>query len=183
MATTQGQKISVRKANGRAGKSATPHVTKNDLPQRVRAEVITVLHAQLADAIDLRLQAKQAHWTVKGPNFIALHELFDRVAGDVDGYADEIAERIQQLGGHVEGTAVAIARRSTLAEYPIEIFEGRDHVRALSTALASFAQGTRGGIERTTKLEDQGTADLLTEVARGVDKLLWFVEAHAQAKS
>src|SRR5262245_41166060 len=79
--------------------------TKNDLSEGTRVKAVALLNARLADCTDLRTQAKQAHWNVKGPNFIALHELFDKINEEVGDYVDEIAERAVQLGGVAEGTA------------------------------------------------------------------------------
>src|SRR6185503_1168537 len=87
-------------------------VTKNDLPLSVRTEVVSLLNQRLADSIDLQTQCKQAHWNVKGPHFIGLHKLFDEVNEAVEGYVDEIAERVVQLGGVAEGTAKVVAQRS-----------------------------------------------------------------------
>src|SRR5207302_1015092 len=106
--------------------------TKNDLSETTRGKAIELLNARLADAIDLQTQTKQAHWNVKGPNFIALHELFDKINEDVEDYVDEIAERAVQLGGIAEGTARMAAKRSALSEYPAKTVEGRSHVEALS---------------------------------------------------
>src|SRR5437762_8264696 len=114
--------------------------TKNDLPEKTRTSVIEVLEARLSDAIDLQTQTKQAHWNVKGPNFIALHELFDKINEDVEEYVDEIAERAVQLGGVAQGTARMVAKRSALAEYPATAVDGHSHVEALSSALASFGK-------------------------------------------
>jgi starvation-inducible DNA-binding protein len=154
--------------------------TQNDLPERVRIEAIALLNQQLADALDLHLQAKQAHWNVRGPNFIALHELFDEVVEELGEHADDIAERAVQLGGTAYGTARTAAKRSRLDEYPLEISAGKDHVAALSAALARFGKSTRAAIDAAAALGDADTADLFTEVSRGVDKLLWKVEAHNQ---
>ncbi len=74
--------------------------TRNDLPEATRRAMITLLNQQLADALDLGLQAKQAHWNVKGPNFLSLHELFDKVATELDELTDELAERAVELGGY-----------------------------------------------------------------------------------
>jgi starvation-inducible DNA-binding protein len=156
--------------------------TKNDLSEAVRTKVVELLNARLADAIDLQTQTKQAHWNVKGPNFIALHELFDKVNEDVEEYVDEIAERAVQLGGVAEGTARMVAKRSSLTEYPAHAVDGRSHVEALSSALAAFGKAARKGIDQADELGDQDTADIFTEVSRGVDKWLWFVEAHLQAE-
>jgi starvation-inducible DNA-binding protein len=156
--------------------------TKNDLPETSRTKLVELLNARLADAIDLQTQCKQAHWNVKGPSFIALHELFDKVNEDVEEYVDSIAERVVQLGGRAEGTARVAAKRSSLAEYAVKSDAGREHVEALSTALASFGKLARKAIDASGELADADTADLFTEVSRGVDKWLWFVEAHLQAE-
>ncbi len=157
------------------------YATKNDLPEKARVEVIGLLNQRLAEAIDLQTQCKQAHWNVKGPAFIALHKLFDDVNEDVEEYVDLIAERVVQLGGIAEGTVGAVEERSTLPDYPLALSNGGEHVAALSDALATFGRTMRIGIEEMNELEDAGSADTLTEISRGVDKWLWFVEAHQQS--
>ena len=157
------------------------HRTKNDLAENNREKLVQMLNARLADAIDLKTQAKQAHWNVKGHHFIGLHELFDQAATAVEADVDLIAERVTALGGTAMGTARVVAQNSTLSEYPLEIFDGTDHVDALSTAMADFNQKVRANIDDAEKLDDANTADLLTTISREMDKLLWFVEAHIQA--
>src|ERR1700735_2545385 len=120
-----------------AKESSAVYVTKNDLPEGARSQLIALCNARLAEAIDLQTQCKQAHWNVKGPDFIALHELFDKVNADVENYVDTIAERAVQLGGIADGTARSVAKRSTLPEYPANLSNGKDHVEALSSALAA----------------------------------------------
>jgi len=156
--------------------------TKNDLSEATRAKVIELLNARLADAIDLQTQTKQAHWNVKGPTFIALHELFDKINEEVEDYVDDLAERAVQLGGVAEGTARMAAKRSSLSEYPAIAADGRSHVEALSSALAAFGKSARKAINDANDLDDLDTADLFTEISRGIDKWLWFVEAHLQAE-
>ncbi|MGA7500665.1 MAG: DNA starvation/stationary phase protection protein Dps [Isosphaeraceae bacterium] len=156
--------------------------TKNDLSEAVRIKSIKLLNERLADCIDLQTQTKQAHWNVKGPHFIARHELFDQVNEAVEEYVDNIAERAVQLGGVAEGTARVVARQSSLAEYPATAVEGRSHVEALSSVLAAFGKLARKAIADAGELGDLDTADLFTEVSRGIDKWLWFVEAHLQAE-
>ena len=155
--------------------------TKNDLSEKTRVKAVEILNARLADAIDLQTQTKQAHWNVKGPNFIALHELFDKINEDVEDYVDDIAERAVQLGGVAEGTARMAAKRSSLSEYPASAVDGRSHVEALSSALAAFGKSARKAINDANEIGDLDTADLFTEISRGTDKWLWFVEAHQQA--
>jgi starvation-inducible DNA-binding protein len=156
--------------------------TKNDLPESVRVQMIELCNARLADAIDLQTQCKQAHWNVKGPHFIALHELFDKVNEDVEEYVDLIAERAVQLGGVAYGTARTVAKRSTLAEYAPAGASGMEHVTALSSALAAFGKAARKAIAKSSELDDDDSADVFTEISRGTDKWLWFVEAHLQAE-
>ena len=158
------------------------YTTKNDLSESTRIKVVQLLNARLADAIDLQTQMKQAHWNVKGPSFIALHELFDKINEDVEDYVDLIAERVVQLGDIALGTARSVAQRSQLKEYPLTISSGRDHVEAVANALATFGKTARAAIDASDELRDKDTADIFTEVSRGVDKWLWFVEAHLQSE-
>jgi starvation-inducible DNA-binding protein len=157
------------------------HNTKIDITKGKREKIVSILNERLADAIDLKSQAKQAHWNVKGMNFIALHELFDQVSTEVEVHIDDIAERITTLGGTAMGTVRVAAQTSTLTEYPLEITDGAAHVDALSTALADFGKKVRADIDETDELGDADTADLFTGISRAIDKLLWFVEAHQQA--
>jgi len=156
--------------------------TRNDLPVNVREPVIELLNARLADAIDLGAQSKHAHWNVKGPNFIDLHELFDKVAESVEEQIDTLAERVTALGGRALGTIAAVARNSTLKPYPEDISEGQMHVDALSAALAAYGARIRAAIDAADRLGDADTADLFTGISRESDKYLWFLEAHLHAK-
>ena len=154
------------------------HKTKNDVAEKVRGSLVETLNTRLADSVDLMHQAKQAHWNVKGPSFIALHKLFDEIVDAAEEYMDLVAERIVQLGGTAEGTVQVAAKRSTLKEYSLSISAERDHVEALSSALAAYGKSVREAIDQSDKLGDKDTADIFTEISRGVDKYLWFVEAH-----
>ena len=156
--------------------------TRNDLPANVRVEVAELLNARLADAIDLGAQSKHAHWNVKGPNFIALHELFDKVAESLEEQIDTLAERITALGGRAYGTIASVARRTSLRPYPEDIAEGLGHVDALSAALADHGAKLRAAIETADRIGDADTADLFTGLSRETDKYLWFLEAHLHAQ-
>jgi starvation-inducible DNA-binding protein len=156
--------------------------TRNDLPAGTRTKIIELLNARLADAIDLGAQTKHAHWNVKGPNFIALHELFDKVAEVVEDQVDTIAERVTALGGTARGTLASVVRSTTLKPYPEDIAEGLQHVDALSAAVAAFGAKVRAAINGAAELGDADTSDLFTGVSRDIDKYLWFLEAHLHAK-
>ncbi len=155
--------------------------TENDISPERRSELNALMNQRLADAVDLQMQMKQAHWNVKGPHFIGLHELFDQIDEAVESYVDLIAERIVQLGGIAEGTVRVAAERSRLEEYPLIIADGQAHVEAVSKALSTFGHEARKTIAQADELEDADTADIFTEISRGIDKWLWFVEAHSQA--
>ena len=156
--------------------------TKNPLPAETRASAVKLMNNRLADCIDLQSQCKQAHWNVKGPQFIALHKLFDEIYEATGEYIDLIAERIVQLGGIAEGTTRVAAQRSSLTEYPLVISSGEEHVAALSDVLAEFSGKARAAIDELEELEDPDSMDILTEVSRGVEQWLWFVEAHQQTR-
>lgn len=152
--------------------------TQNDLSENVRKSIIDLCNSHLADALHLKMQLKQAHWNVTGPNFIALHELFDQVADEADNWGDLIAERATSLGGPADGTLAAVKEASTLEEYSRTERDAKAHVKAVSKALSTFGARARKAIETASDAGDEVTADVFTEVARGVDKQLWFVESH-----
>ncbi|BBK41085.1 DNA starvation/stationary phase protection protein [Allostella vacuolata] len=155
--------------------------TRIDLAPDVREKIVTLLNARLADAIDLKLQAKQAHWNVKGPNFIAIHELFDAIAGRVDAQVDELAERVTALGGVAEGTLQAVSTKTTLPAYPVTLGGGQ-HVARLADAIAVYGKAARAAIDEAAGLGDADTADLFTGISRAMDKDLWFLEAHLEGR-
>lgn len=154
--------------------------TRIDLPDNTRKAMVALLNARLADAIDLRLAVKQAHWNVKGPSFIALHELFDQIQARVDTFVDDIAERGAALGGVMAGTAQAAVSGSKLEPYPTDITDEKDHLKALADRLAAFGKSAREAISAADEVDDKDTADLFTGVSRTIDKDLWFVESHLQ---
>src|SRR5712691_4209063 len=165
----------------KSGGTLNIYKTENDIPRELRLKLNVLTNQSLADAVDLQMQIKQAHWNVKGPHFIGLHELFDQIDEAVESYVDLIAERIVQLGGIAEGTVRVAAGRSRLEEYPLVIADGRAHVEAVSKALSTFGREARSTISQANELDDADTADIFTEISRGIDKWLWFVEAHTQA--
>jgi len=156
---------------------------KQALSEEQQAKLIDLLNRRLADAIDLQLQTRQAYWNVKGPHFMALRELFDKVVQGVEEDANLIAARIVQLGGMAEGTAQAVARRSSLDEYVLATADGKGHIDALATTLTAFGKHVRYASEQANELKDTDTADLFTDIARGIDKWLWVVETSQQADS
>ncbi len=152
--------------------------TRLDLPDNTRKSMVALLNARLADAIDLRLALKQAHWNVKGPNFISLHEMFDEMHGRMITFVDDIAERAVSLGGQALGTTQNVAQSSKLDAYPPEIVDERAHIEALADRVATLAKLTRQAIDAADEAGDKDTADLFTGVSKQLDMDLWFLEAH-----
>jgi starvation-inducible DNA-binding protein len=153
--------------------------TKNTLDAAKRGKSILLLGTALIHAVDLHRHAKQAHWNVAGPNFTALHALFDRIATDADQDADLVAERLMALGGTADGRVATVANRTTLGEYPLAARQGEAHIEALANALATFGSLARDGVNTAADWGDQHTADLLTHLSSRLDKNLWLVESHS----
>ncbi len=156
--------------------------TRNDLKSNTTATSIGVLNARLADAIDLALITKQAHWNVKGPQFIAIHEMLDTFRTELDVHVDTIAERAVQLGGTALGTSQEVAKATALKPYPTDIHKTKDHLAALIDRYAATAKSVREAIDETDEAGDADSADIFTAYSRSLDKFLWFLEAHTQEK-
>ena len=157
--------------------------TRNDLKSNARKASIGILNARLADAIDLSLITKQAHWNVKGPQFIAIHEMLDDFRKELDVHVDTIAERAVQLGGVALGTSQIVAKQTPLETYPIDIHKTKDHLAALIDRYAATAKLARAAIAEADEADDKDTADIFTAYSRALDKSLWFLESHTQESS
>lgn len=158
------------------------HATRNDLKSNVKKTAIEILNGRLAEAIDLALITKQAHWNVKGPQFIAVHEMLDGFRKELDGHVDTIAERAVQLGGTALGTTQVVAAETKLAAYPTDIYTTKAHLAALIDRYADAAKSARAAIEEADEAGDANSADIFTAYSRSLDKSLWFLEAHVQEK-
>jgi starvation-inducible DNA-binding protein len=156
------------------------HQTKNNLKSNAKSVAIEVLNARVADCIDLALLTKQAHWNLKGAHFIGVHEMLDGFRTQLDDYVDTMAERIVQLGGTALGTTQTTVKGTTLSPYPVDIYTIPDHLHALIDRYGKAANNVRESIDQTAEAGDTGSADIFTEVSRGLDKALWFLEAHVQ---
>ncbi|MBX2861118.1 MAG: DNA starvation/stationary phase protection protein Dps [Vampirovibrio sp.] len=156
------------------------HATRIDIPESNREKLVDLLNKALAATFDLKSQAKQAHWNVKGQDFFQLHELFDELATELEGFVDTLAERVTTLGGIAMGTVRMASAESILSEYPVNAVGGKDHLNALADRYAQLAKLLRSSIDAAEEQNDKDTADLFTEVSRAVDMRLWFLEAHLQ---
>ena len=142
------------------------HRTSNTLSENVRSKLVELLNWHLAAAIDLHAQVKQAHWNVRGPTFIAIDELFDKVADGAKGYSDTFAERVAALGGTAEGTVHVAVERSFLEQYKLGVADEKSHISAVTAALAAFGDSARKAIDESAAFGDQDTSDVFTEISR-----------------
>ena len=156
------------------------HATKISIPEKKRIEIIAILNKSLASTADLYAQLKQAHWNVKGMEFISLHKLFDDIAEEVEGHVDTIAERITALGGTALGTLQQAVKNTALRLYPIDIFTAKEHLTHLTHNFAILGELSRDAITAAEKYGDDATADIYIDLTRMLDKNLWFLEAHLQ---
>lgn len=150
------------------------------LKDNARKTSITELNARVADGIALSLAIKQAHWNVKGPNFIAVHEFLDQVRGRFDGHVDVMAERVQQLDGTAIGTLETVGKASSLQAYPTNLTKAKDHLTELTARVRDFGEKLRAAIDSTSDAGDEVTADVFTSVSRDVDMDQWFLESHLE---
>jgi len=159
----------------------TMHKSRISLPEKNRIEIINALNGSLASTTDLMMQLKQAHWNVKGMEFISLHKLFDEIAEIIEEQVDIIAERITSLGGTALGTLHEAAKNSTFRPYPTDIFGTKKHLELLAHNFAILGELSRKNIDFSDELGDMATNDLYIDLVRVLDKNLWFIEAHLQA--
>jgi starvation-inducible DNA-binding protein len=152
--------------------------TRIDLDVNTRQEMVLTLNQQLADTFDMLSLVKQAHWNIKGPNFIALHKLLDEIADGLMEYVDMLAERVTALGGLAMGTVRMSAQATRLQPYPPELVEDMATLAFLADQMAQLANSTRAAAESAETLNDMSTNDLFIEISRDLDKWLWFLDAH-----
>jgi starvation-inducible DNA-binding protein len=150
------------------------------IESNTKTAMIKLLNARLADAIDLALITKQAHWNLKGPTFIAVHEFLDEVRGELDEHVDIVAERVAQLDGIALGTIQSVADATALPAYPLDIRKVEDHLKALVERFAALSKSTREAIDAADEAGDADTADIFTAYSRALDKNLWFLKSHLE---
>jgi starvation-inducible DNA-binding protein len=149
----------------------------SNLPEATRAEVANHLNARLSDGLDLHSQIKVAHWNIKGPQFPALHPLFETFAIDLANFNDSIAERAVTLGARAYGTVRHVAKSSQIGEYPQDTTRDLEHVKLLADRFDAYLKGVSTSRSAVEKLGDTDTVDLFTQVVTAFEKHTWFLRA------
>ena len=150
------------------------------LKSNTKTAMIELCNARLADVLDISLAVKQAHWNLKGQNFIAVHELLDMLRAHLDVHSDTVAERVMQLDGVALGTTQTVSDKTALPAYPLDIKKVSDHVGALVERYGALAKSVREAIDAADDAGDAGTADIFTAFSRDLDKDLWFLKSHLE---
>jgi starvation-inducible DNA-binding protein len=153
----------------------------SNLPEAARREIADHLNARLSDGLDLHSQIKVAHWNIKGPQFPALHPLFETFAVDLATFNDSIAERAVTLGAKAYGTVRHAAKSSQIAEYPQDTTRDLEHVKLLAERFDAYLKGVSSARSAVEKLGDVDTVDILTQVVTTFEKHAWFLRASLDA--
>ena len=144
-----------------------------------RQEIVARLNLLLADTITLRDLYKKSHWQVGGPTFYQLHLLFDKHAGEQSELVDELAERVQMLGGVSIAMAHDVAANTRIERVPIDREEVPVQISRLLDAHHLILKDARDLAEKADELGDVGTNDLLaSSVVRTNEMQVWFVSEH-----
>jgi len=141
-----------------------------------QAAIPDLLNKQLANLLDLHNHVKMAHWNLRGPLFALLHPLFGEYAGSLNGYADEIAERVVMLEFPAKGSTQDITH-SCLPPYP-ECFEtGTTFVRDLVASYGIVLHELKELQHLCNEHDDLDTLDLLTKIIAGMTKQHWYLKS------
>lgn len=149
----------------------------SQLSEETRSRIVETLNARLADGLDLHSQIKVAHWNIKGPQFAALHPLFETFAVSLAAHNDAVAERAVTLGGRAHGTARHVAQASRLPEYPQGVSRDLEHVKHLAERIETYLDGARESRRTNEQLGDTDSVDLLTGIITEFEKHAWFLRA------
>ncbi|MFP2932256.1 DNA starvation/stationary phase protection protein Dps [Pyxidicoccus sp. 3LG] len=151
------------------------------LPEKARSTITESLNERLADGLDLHSQIKVAHWNIKGPQFAALHPLFETFAVSLANHNDSIAERAVTLGGKAYGTSRHVGKASGLPDYPQETTRDMEHVKLLAERIEVYLAGLRKSRKVFEENQDTDSVDLMTGIITEFEKHAWFLRASLES--
>ena len=149
------------------------------LSAAARRESCRLLNEILADTMILYALYKKSHWNVAGPTFYQLHLLFDKHAGEQLELVDEIAERVQMLGGISVGDPRHAAELTSIPRPPDGVEEAPVMIDRLLDGHEIIIEKVRAAIDKSEMSGDWGTNDLLmSDVLRRNEMQVWFLAEH-----
>lgn len=151
--------------------------TKNVLPEGARVVVAEALEQLVYDTVDFWSQMKTAHWNLRGPRFLELHQFFDLLAQRLEKAADKISERAVQLGCHAQGTVRESAKCSRMPDFGQKLYDEKAAVPGLIRRYGIYTEWLKQATEVAFKEGDQVTANMLITMMEKFDKDLWMLEA------
>ncbi len=143
----------------------------------VAAGVAQFLSPVVIDLTALVVNGKQAHWHVRGSNFIGVHELLDVIVGHAQEWADLAAERIVALGLPVDARLGTVAAKTTTGELTAGFRQSNDTIAEVIGQIDAALAAVNTAVKELDGL-DQTSQDVAIEIARGLDKDRWFLFAH-----
>ncbi len=147
------------------------------LSKDARDQVVNSMHSVLATLIDMALQAKQAHWNIRGPRFKSLHEHLDEIIDELRPASDEVAERIVTLGVPADGTLPALTKGTALATIHTGFLNDQQVAEGIAERLSQTIGCIRKSIGTVGEV-DPVSEDLLIGIVAGLEKQLWMVQSN-----
>ena len=128
----------------------------------------------------LATNGKQAHWNVRGSNFIAIHELLDSVVANAQGFADLAAERIVALGLPIDARVSTIAEKVPATTVPAGFAQWQDEITAIVADVDAVIADVQAAIDGLAET-DLTSQDVAIAIKAGLEKDRWFLSAHLAA--
>ncbi|SFI29470.1 MULTISPECIES: Dps family protein [Microbacterium] len=125
----------------------------------------------------LAVNGKQAHWNVRGSNFIAIHELLDTVLANAQGFADEAAERIVALGLPIDARVSTVAAKTKPTAVPAGFTQWQQIIAAVVGDMDAVIADVQAAIDGLDEI-DLTSQDIVIGIKAGLEKDRWFLSAH-----
>lgn len=141
-----------------------------------RAEIAQGLSRLLADSYTLYLKTHNYHWNVTGPQFTALHTMFETQYNELALAVDQIAERIRALGYPAPGSYSAFAELTSIEE-EIDQPAAEEMIKRLVAGQEAVVRTARSVFPSVDEANDEPSADLLTQRMQIHEKNAWMLRS------